>query len=508
MAREGPEVDCAEVARYYDEKTEHEWERMDRHRTEFAVTLRALGQYLPPPPARLLDCGGGPGRYAVELARQGYEVTLFDLSRGNLALARAKAAERGICLAYEQGTAIDLARFPDGTFDAVLLMGPLYHLLRETDRLQALREAQRVLRPGGPLFAAFISRYAGLRDAAAREPAWLAEHPAEAELMLAKGHLLSGHPEGEGGAGFIAYLAQPAEVGPLCRRTGLEVTTVLGVEGLVSMIERGVNELQGDAWQAWADLNYRLAGDPAIHGAVQHLLVVAHKPAWRTVLRRLGQAMERAGIAYRVVGGTCAALHGAEIAVKDVDIETNAADAYRFETLFADNGLEPVSLRESERYRSHFGRFRFDGVTVELMGDLERREDGNWVPTASSTEAMVDLDGVSIRTGWLEEEVLAYIRRGRLDRAGPVLAPLRSKPAAGLAQTPAGYKGTVRGMHAGRAFATLCGVAISRFPPALVRATRLRRRLADAGDGRQLAHLRFVARRYPDAVALRTFDPA
>ena len=53
---------------------------MERHRTEFAVTLRALDEHLPPPPAHILDCGGGPGRYAIALAQRGYTVTLFDLS--------------------------------------------------------------------------------------------------------------------------------------------------------------------------------------------------------------------------------------------------------------------------------------------------------------------------------------------------------------------------------------------------------------------------------------------
>ncbi len=85
----GPRVRAA-VEAFYDRDAEHEWERGDRHRTEFAVTLRALAEHLPPPPARILDCGGGPGRFSIELARQGYDVTLFDLSAGNLALARAK----------------------------------------------------------------------------------------------------------------------------------------------------------------------------------------------------------------------------------------------------------------------------------------------------------------------------------------------------------------------------------------------------------------------------------
>lgn len=86
------------VQRLYDAAPANEWIRMDRHRTEFAVTQRALQEYLPPSPARILDCGGGPGRYAVELARQGYQVVLFDLSAGNLALAQEKATEAGVAL--------------------------------------------------------------------------------------------------------------------------------------------------------------------------------------------------------------------------------------------------------------------------------------------------------------------------------------------------------------------------------------------------------------------------
>ena len=124
-----------QIAAFYDQDPQHEWERMERHRTEFAVTLRALQEYLPPPPAAILDCGGGPGRYAIELARRGYAVILFDLSEGNLALARQKAEEAGVTLAgYEHGSALDLVRFADQTFDAVLLLGPLYHLVEEAER--------------------------------------------------------------------------------------------------------------------------------------------------------------------------------------------------------------------------------------------------------------------------------------------------------------------------------------------------------------------------------------
>ena len=198
----------------YDQQPEREWERMERHRTEFAVTMRALAKHLPLPPAQVLDCGSGPGRYAIELARRGYKVTLFDLSTGCLQMAREKAVEAGMTLAgYEQGTATDLTRFPDASFDAILLMGPLYHLLDEAERRQAVAEGHRVLKPGGLLFAAFISRYATLRWAAAHEPTWPLEHPELTEMILTTGAL---PPRGESDAEFVAHFAHPTEVVPLC----------------------------------------------------------------------------------------------------------------------------------------------------------------------------------------------------------------------------------------------------------------------------------------------------
>ena len=407
------------IERLYDGAPEREWQRMERHRTEFAVTLRALAEHLPPPPARVLDCGGGPGRYAIELARQGYKVTLFDLSVECLRMAEEKAAEVGVKLAgFEHGTATDLSRFPDDAFDAVLLMGPLYHLLEEAERRQALAEATRVLKPGGPLLAAFISRYATLRWAATHEPTWPLEQRALTESILTTGIL---PPTEEERPTFVAYFAHPTEVVSLCRAAGLEVVTVLGVEGLVSMIEDKVNALSGEAWEMWVDLNCRVAPDPSIHGLVEHLLAVAVKPRWRAALREIARRLDEAGVAYKVVGGACPALHGVPLSVNDVDIETDAEGAHRFQALFADRALEPMALSEGEIYCSHFGRFDFVGVTVEVMGDLHRREGDRWLPSAATTETTVDLSGVAVRVSWLEEETLAYIRRKRLDRAAQCL---------------------------------------------------------------------------------------
>ena len=263
-----------EVEAFYNAQARGEWERLERHRTEFAVTLRVLGEHLPRPPARILDVGGGPGRYAIELTKQGYEVTLFDLSKACLALAEEKALEAGVKLAgVEQGNAVDLSRFADASFDAVLLMGPLYHLLEEDDRRRAVQEARRVLKPNGLIFAAFITRYAPIRWAAKYEPEWILKHRGRLEQLLASG-ALPAHPEG----GFTdAYFIHPREVRPLMEGEGFETLDLIACEGVVSMIEEKVNALSGELWEAWVELNYRLGRDPSVHGAAEHLLYVGRK---------------------------------------------------------------------------------------------------------------------------------------------------------------------------------------------------------------------------------------
>lgn len=403
----------------YDGDPEREWQRMARHRTEFAVTFRALEEHLPSPPARILDCGGGPGRYAIALAQRGYEVTLFDLSPELLRSARHRAEEAGVRLAgFEQGTATDLSRFAEAAFDAVLLMGPLYHLLDEEERRAAVTEAYRVVKPGGPVFAAFIARYAGHRDAAAYYPEQAAESP-ELYRRLADTGVLS--PPEDGSVRFVAYFAHPNEVGPLCREAGLDVVTVLGVEGVVSGHEEAVNALTGAAWEFWVDTNYRIAQDPTVHGGCEHLLAVCRKPLWRSVMKRIAVTLAEHEVTYHVVGGTSLALRGLPVKVNDLDLEMPTEDAYHFQRLFADYEVMPVAWRESDDIRSHFGAFEIDGLRVEVMAALERRRSGRWVPSFLWTDERVDLDGVPIPVLMLEEEVLAMLRRGRTQRAALAL---------------------------------------------------------------------------------------
>src|SRR6266571_3556720 len=266
-----------EVQTFYDKNAQNEWDRLDRHRTEFAVTLRALKDYLPRLPAEVLDVGGGPGRYSIAVAKLGHRVTLLDLSEGCLQLAQRKAQETGVSLAEcKRGNAIDLHRFRDGSFDVVLLMGPLYHLLDIDGRDRAVKEAYRVLRKNGLVFATFITRYAPMRWSAKNEPEWLSQ----GKQLLETGvwHQSATGIPSKTCVGFTdSYFAHPTEIKPLMMRNGFEDMDLIGCEGAISMIEEKINELKSDEFGSWVDLKYRLGKDPSLHGAAEHLLYIGRK---------------------------------------------------------------------------------------------------------------------------------------------------------------------------------------------------------------------------------------
>src|SRR5580692_3099697 len=125
---------------------------------EFTRTRQIIARHLPPPPATVADIGGGPGRYSLWLAALGYQVLHRDVVPLHVEQLRRQAAGNPLI-----DSAVGDARDPGldpGRADAVLLLGPLYHLDRRADRLEALAAAARVVRPGGPVFAAAISRWA------------------------------------------------------------------------------------------------------------------------------------------------------------------------------------------------------------------------------------------------------------------------------------------------------------------------------------------------------------
>ncbi len=125
------------VKEFYDKSVVVEWERLQRHQFEFELTIRYINRYVKPGD-KVLDIGGGPGRYSLHLAAKGCDVTLFDLSSANVEFAKEQANAQGVSFKAFVGDAREVDSLISEQYDHILLMGPLYHLLQESDRVKAL----------------------------------------------------------------------------------------------------------------------------------------------------------------------------------------------------------------------------------------------------------------------------------------------------------------------------------------------------------------------------------
>jgi SAM-dependent methyltransferase len=269
------------VAQAYDSDPEREWIRLAREpyrALEFDVTWDALARLLPPG-SRVLDAGGGPGRYSLSLCRAGYRVRLFDLSEGLLAKAREQfalepAEVRARLEAAEQGDLRDLSRYADGAFDAVVCLGgPLTHIPLEADRRMAALEMARVTRPGGLLFLTGVGYLAVMR--------WMLNYQSD-ELIseVFEPFFQSGDIGGATRTTWHFYRA--AELRALGESCGLETVEMRGCQGLSSGLVDSSNRAameRPDLWEAWRRLVLRTSSDPTLVDTSEHILWVGRKPA-------------------------------------------------------------------------------------------------------------------------------------------------------------------------------------------------------------------------------------
>jgi SAM-dependent methyltransferase len=178
MSSSNPSLD-GEILRFYNNALEAGRLEAPFSQWEKIRTLDLMDRLLPPAPAVVLDVGGGAGAYAFPLSEKGYIVDLIDPVPLHIQQARESGAGRQIPRSFQVGDARAIpAR--DGTADAVLFFGPLYHLTDRFERLTAIREANRVLRPGGVFLAVAISRFASSMDGIGRS---LIRDPEFVEIM-------------------------------------------------------------------------------------------------------------------------------------------------------------------------------------------------------------------------------------------------------------------------------------------------------------------------------------
>jgi len=264
-----------EIEEHYLRGKESERLSGERGELEQLRTQAILAHNLPPAPAEVFDVGGAAGIHAFPLAKQGYQVHLIDPVALHLEQARSYAATSGVTLrSITRGDARRLD-VPSGSADAVLLLGPLYHLVEYPDRHQALREARRVLKPHGVLFAAAICRFASLIDGLSSGFFRDVEFRRIVAADLASGQ--HRNPMNHPAYFTTAYFHRPEDLAAEVHDAGFGDVRILAVEG--------------PAWsaalflEAWDDPAQRqslmeflmmIEREPSVQGASAHIMAVAH----------------------------------------------------------------------------------------------------------------------------------------------------------------------------------------------------------------------------------------
>lgn len=267
------------VAQAYNSDPEREWLRLVKDpysSLEYLVAWHMLEKYLPGQGA-VPDAGGGPGRYALELCRRGYQVALFDLSSAELALAweKFKAEPQAVqarLIECIQGDMRDLSRFADDSFDVVLsLGGPLTHIPQVAERQQALSELARVTRPGGLIALSVVGYLAVLRTIlldCSHEPL----EPYFQELT-SNGNSL-------GPAGMTWHFYRADEIRLEAEAAGLVTLGMAGGKGLSSNLLEATNLLAQDEakWKIWVNVILKTCQEPAVVDTSEHILWIGRKP--------------------------------------------------------------------------------------------------------------------------------------------------------------------------------------------------------------------------------------
>ena len=266
-------MDSIELVRNrYDEMVQNEWERLVRHKIEFEINKRFIDRYIHAGDS-VLDLGGGPGRYALHLAKRGCALTLADLSPNNVSFAKEKAKECGLKITGFNLDSRDLKPFSNQSFDHVLLMGPLYHLRSENDRVRTVEECLRVLKPGGTLYAAFISSYAGLL--------WTLKHDQPAIVRPDRSdwvfEVFLDDTDFSGTAFSENYFVRHDDILPFFSQFPLTALHLIGSESIFSPYEQGLLAQPPAVFDAWIDFGVRVCEREDLLSFAEHYLYIGRR---------------------------------------------------------------------------------------------------------------------------------------------------------------------------------------------------------------------------------------
>ncbi|MFI8575396.1 class I SAM-dependent methyltransferase [Rossellomorea aquimaris] len=267
----------SKIIQYYNQFDE--WGRLEREPVEFQVNWHYIRKYMPQT-GYVLDNGAGPGKYSMELAKALYRVTLTDLTPRLVEIAKDKAKELDLDEQFEgfyAADARDLYMLEDEKFDSSLMLGPMYHLQEENDRVMAVQELKRVTKKDGLVFVAFMPRIRHILTSLLSPDNWRPNNDMDAIVQFSQSGCFNHADEGR----FTgAYYFNIEDVNPFMEANGFETIELIG--------SNAGTVLNNGSWDYWRekgegevrkliDLIIEKATDPYILGISSHLLYIGRK---------------------------------------------------------------------------------------------------------------------------------------------------------------------------------------------------------------------------------------
>lgn len=263
-----------DVIRSYENYREEERLTTDNsRRIEFLTTVRAFNELFPER-GKLLDCAAGVGIYAFYYAEKGWQVTATDLTPRHVELIRKGLQGKPYTMETAVADATDLSCFANESFDIVLNMGPFYHLTEESQRNTCLSECLRVLKPGGLLATAYISRYFVFPYVATTDARLL--NKALAGQLMRTGTLRQGD---ENCFWTDNFFATAEEMKVLYEKAGLAIVDHFAQDGISPMLKDKVNGMDASQFEVWCDYHYAVCREKSLIGASNHAVIVGKKEA-------------------------------------------------------------------------------------------------------------------------------------------------------------------------------------------------------------------------------------
>jgi SAM-dependent methyltransferase len=221
---------------------------------------------------KILDIGGGPGRYSLYYANKGCDVTLVDLSSGNVEFALNKALEMNVNIKGFAGDAREVDKIVEGTFDHVFIMGPMYHLLEEGDRIKAINAALSLLKEGGKVYISFIFMFAGMIFGMKDMPEMLL---LEDEKVFVDCVV---NDQSYGGDAFTkAFFISKKDIMPFMEKFPLERMHLFGQEGILAPCEKNILAQPQEVIDKWVEVAEKLCERDDLLSYSEHVMYIGRK---------------------------------------------------------------------------------------------------------------------------------------------------------------------------------------------------------------------------------------